>query len=133
MEDSTTTAQPVDFVGDKIELIVRSFKDPGAVFKRLTHGRMKIDDEPSNQMTGGVIMLGTGLILLLIAIWRLYAYCVNDVFRSYFASRRAEKYLIKHEFEAETHFPLPPLPAEPKDENDPFDSILADPEQKDIK
>ena len=104
-------------------MIVRSRRDPGSIFKRLTHGRMKIDDEPRNQMIGGIIMLVTGLILQCIAIWRLYSYCVNSVFRSYFASRRAEKYLIKQEFEAETHFPLPPLPVEPKDENDPFDNI----------
>lgn len=78
-------------------------------------------------------MLVTGLILQCLAFLRLYSYCVNSVFRSYFASRRAEKYLIKHEFEAETHFPLPPPPAEPKDENDPFDNIANGQEQRDIR
>ena len=134
LADSTTTAQTVDFLGDKVEVIVRSHRDPDSVFRRLTHGHMKIEDAPANQKVGGIILLTTGLIVHCIALSRLYSYCVNNLFRSYFASRRAEKYLIKQEFEAKTHFPLPPQPAEHKDENDPFDNIIpAEAEQRDIR
>ena len=126
MDNSANIEQKVDFIGDEIEIIMRSQDDPELVLKRITNDRMEIEDEPANQLIGGSVLLAAGGCLALIALWRMYKYCFEKMCKKYLQSRRAEKYLIKSEFDKGDAYPLPPVvPLDPEERSE-FDSFSID-------
>ena len=74
--------------------VIRSWDDPELVFDRVTDGRNELENEPQNQLIGGSVLLICGGCLALIAFWRLYKFCFERLCKTFFISRRAEKYLI---------------------------------------
>ena len=108
LNNSRDVFQEVNFDNEPLKVIVRSAKDPHTIFKKLTKGKDKIDEEPRRQLIGGIIMLSFAGCLLLGSLWRCYRFCIDHVLRGYFASKRAENYLMKQEFERpkQNHFPL---------------------------
>lgn len=108
LNNSRDIFQEVSFDNEPLKVIVRSARDPHTIFKKLTLGKEKIDEEPRRQLIGGIIMLSFASCLMVGALWRCYRFLVDRVLRRYLASKRAEKYLVKQEFERpkENHFPL---------------------------
>ena len=104
------------------------------MFKQLTLGKEKIDEEPRRQLIGGIIMLVFSSCLLIGALWRCYRFCVDRVLRSYFAAKRADKYLMKQEFERpkDGHFPLADKPKKHNGDEENFDKINFTPSDQPI-
>jgi hypothetical protein len=56
-------------------LTIKSAKDPHAVFKRLTSGRLELDEDPNNEFIAGIVLLVCGSIMLFIALYKLFRFC----------------------------------------------------------
>jgi hypothetical protein len=78
-------------------LEIKSYRDPELFFRRITHGRMKIDEDPLGEFVAGCIFGVVGIFTGLIAAYRIYRHCVKYTLRHYFQSKAARKWEEENE------------------------------------
>lgn len=64
VNDSSVYQQEVSFVDRSVTVEVKSWRDPKILFRNLTRGTNRLDDEPTGEIIGGVLLLLFGLLLL---------------------------------------------------------------------
>ena len=72
VNDSTKFKQDVSFVNRSLTVEVKSSRDPKILFRELTRGTNLLDEEPTGEIIGGVMLLLFGIALLAQATYLFY-------------------------------------------------------------
>ena len=76
-----------------MQIEVKSANDPDIIFKKLTHGKPQIDEEPEKEKIAAIILLVLGLFVLSITIYKVYRHCIKYELKKYLQNKSYQKYL----------------------------------------
>lgn len=97
LEDSREFQQVIDFYDYPFSLQIRHKRDPLLVFADITNWTFSLDQKPSSQIAAGVILLLFSLLLLGLAGYKTYRFCIKYTLRDYIREKRRRRYLAKEE------------------------------------
>jgi len=99
VKNSSDYLQHVDFLGYPITVEIRSAKDPHILFGQMTKGKFVLDDSAQSQIAAGSILLVFAILMLTMAAYKTYRFCIKYTCRTYLARRRMMKYLQSNQLD----------------------------------
>ena len=92
LPDSRIYYQDISISNLTFNIQVHSSRSPAEIYKDVTRGLGKLDDEPAREKTAAIILLCGAIPMLLLSLYKTYRFCVKYTLADWLRKRKMKRY-----------------------------------------